>query len=427
MPALLQGFYWIWGVIAVYYCLAKCDLKVFLVRPKAIVPLLITTALFVRLVPAVLLPVGAAYDIESFERVAQALLGGRGVYSSPIVQGRHPYFPLQMYLIGAAMRIAQATGWPFVFVVKWSPIIADGALTALIFSAYANSTDMKSGLRLAFSYALNPVSILISAYHGQFDAVPAFLLALSWYLWYFGKRSGERIGWSALALGGAVLDKTWPLIFLPILLLRLKSWSERLRYGLFCAGVLLAGTMLYLLLFPGDMNPLLKRALTHAGVPGWWGMSAIFNITQAWIGWGEGVLSWMAIYGRWLVLICVGATYWFTRARSAIQALVTAILALYASTTGFGLQWGLWIIPFALLSGDDLWVRRYVAAMLLHLVPSYFGYHLDQSLTHLIGFHWMALIMQASSIPAWAMILFWLCRLLSPHRDRINHSPSHCR
>lgn len=262
------------------------------------------------------------------------------------------------------------------------------------------------------SYALNPVSILISAYHGQFDAVPVCLLALSWYLWCFG-REGDRVIWSALVLGLAVLDKTWPLIFLPILLLRLKSWNDRLNYGLICAGVPVIATTLYLLFFPGDVGPLLRRALTHAGVPGFWGISAIINLIYTCTGWGRGVLDLMAAYGRWLVLMGIGTTYWVSRTWPAMQALVMAILALYACTSGFGLQWGLWLIPFALLSGDERWVKIYVAALLFHLLPAYFGYHLNQNLTSLIGFQKMILIMQISSFLAWATTLFWLCRKIS--------------
>lgn len=411
---LLISFLWMLLCIALYYCMSDSWLEALFVHSRLIMPLLIVASLFVRLVPAMLLSRGAAYDIESFERVAKALMLGDGVYNSPLVQGRHPYFPLQMYFIGAAMLVSKTIGWPFAFVVKWLPIVADGALSALIFKAYARS-EAKTGLRLAISYALNPVSILISAYHGQFDAVPAFLLALSWYLWCIGK-----IQWSALALGFAVLDKTWPLIFLPIPLLRLRVWGERLKYGFICIGVPVIGTAFYLFFFPGDFSPLLRRALTHAGVPGWWGVSAILNVIWASTEKGENLLGYMAVYGRWLMLICVGMVYWLTRSWPAIHSLVMAILTLYVSTTGFGLQWGLWVVPFALLSGDDRWLKWYTGAFLLHLLPSYFGYHLDQTLTNLIGFQRMALLMQVSSIPAWAMTLFWLFYRFSQHQDRFN-------
>lgn len=138
---MVLSFLWILTCTAIYYGLARCSLKVLLARPGAIVPSLIVVSLCARLVPAVLLPGGAIYDIESFERVAQTLLRGEGVYSSALVQGRHPYLPLQMYLIALAMLIAKATGWSFAFVVKWSPIMADGALSVLIFRAYDNRNE----------------------------------------------------------------------------------------------------------------------------------------------------------------------------------------------------------------------------------------------------------------------------------------------
>lgn len=418
MLSLGLSLFWILLCMAIYYGLEDGRFKVFLIRSRLTVSFLVTLSLLVRLVPAVLLPGGAAYDIESFERVADTLIRGEGVYSSSMVQGRHPYFPFQMYFIVMAMLISKVTGWPFAFVVKWAPIIADGAISALIFRTYVNINNAETGIRRAVSYALNPVSLLVSAYHGQFDAVPVFLLALSWYWWCFGKEARERIGWSALALGLGILDKTWPLLFLPIVLLRLKSWSKRLKYAFICMGVPFVGTALYLLVFPIDTYPLFRRALTHAGVPGWWGMSAIANVILACTGQGEAILNWMAIYGRWPVFICIGIILWLSRTRSTIQALVMVILALYASTSGFGLQWGLWVIPFALLSGNDdsRWVKRYVAALLLHLLPSYFGYHLDPSLAIMVGFQKIALVMQISAIPAWLITLFWLSQRLFANR-----------
>lgn len=397
----------------VYYVLPR---KGFAVRqrPTSLAALVFAIALLIRLVPVLALPRGAEYDIESFRRVAETFLAGEGVYSSPVVAGRHPYLPFQVYLIGMAMWFAKGTGLPFVAAVKLAPILADAGLVVLIFYAVR---QLRNSTVLAFIssllYAFNPVSILVSAYHGQFDAESTFLLTLSWYLWRFSNRPKRRVVLSALILGFAILNKTWPALFLPIFLLRLGSGKRCLTYSLITLAVPVIFTVLYVIIFREDPSPLLRRALTHAGVPGWWGPGAVVNILRETVGWGERVLNWLTMYSRWLVFIGVGLACWITRRQDSIEALTTAILVLYVSTSGFGVQWLIWVIPFALMAGDVRGIDWYVLGHLVFLIPAYYGYNLDQTLSNLISFERMAVLMQLCSLPAWVITLVWVVRRLA--------------
>ena len=382
-------------------------------RPDTLVALVFVIALVARMIPALALPRGALYDIESFRLVAETFLKGEGVYSSPVVAGRHPYLPFQVYLIGGAMWLARVTGLPFVSTVKWAPILADAGSAVLIFFATRRlSGSVSRALSLSLLYAFNPVSVLVSAYHGQFDAESAFLLALSWYLWRFGDKDAWRIGLSAVVLGLAVLNKTWPALFLPIVLLRLRSRKQCLAYGLVTAAVPIAFTALYVIVFHEDPDPLLRRALTHAGVPGWWGPSAVVNVLRTTTGWGELVLDWLGRYSRFFVFAGVGMSYWLTRKQASVNALTTAILALYACTSGFGIQWPLWVLPFAIIAGDVRGVDWYVLGYLIFALPAYYGYNLDATIANLISFERMAAIIQVCSLPAWTITSVWVVRRL---------------
>ena len=120
------------------------------------------------------------YDIASFRRVAEILPQGGTVYDSPLVAGRHPYLPFQLYLIWGAGYISAVSRLPFVLFVKLVPILADAVLAVLIFKIALNSGQtLASASRWSLLYALNPVSILVSAYHEQFDAETALLLVLA--------------------------------------------------------------------------------------------------------------------------------------------------------------------------------------------------------------------------------------------------------
>jgi Gpi18-like mannosyltransferase len=418
---LMVSFIWIGLCTAGYYLAPR---KNWIPRkvnsPVAIAGLVLLIALLVRLIPAALLPRGAEYDIDSFRRVAETLLMGGTVYDSPLVAGRHPYLPFQLYLIWAAGYISASSKLPFVFLVKLAPILADSALAVLIFKIALNfGQTLTSAFGWSLLYALNPVSILVSAYHGQFDSETVLLLVLAWYFWYFGRQDTRGLGRSALMLGLATLNKSWAAMFLPIVLLRLKSTKQRFFYTLIALATPVVLTTLYIVAFHDAPYPLLRRALTHAGVPGWWGASAVANLTWRLTGTGQGVVSWLAQYGRWLVFVGAAYVYWVTRRQRAMDAWVTLLVVLYVLTSGFGLQWTLWIVPFAILAGDAWRLDRYTLAALLYMLPAYYGYHFEPLLLRWLSSEQMTVVLLACAIPLWLVCVWWaVSRLRDASRDQ---------
>lgn len=411
--------------------LASCTLGYYLVPREGWIPqkskspiaaagLVLLIALLVRLVPAVLLPRGAEYDIESFRRVAETLLKGGTVYDSPLVAGRHPYLPFQLYLIWGAGYVSNVGKLPFVFLVKLVPILADAALAALIFKIALNSgRTLASAFSLSLLYALNPIAILVSAYHGQFDGETVLLLALAWYFYHFGRQDARRFGVSALMLGLAILNKSWPVIFLPIVFFRLKSTKQRVAYALIALATPVVFTAFYVIVFHQTPLPLLHRTLTHAGVPGWWGASALVSLTWHLTGWGKDLLTWLAQYGRWFVIAGAVCVYWVTKRQRAIDALLTLLLALYVLTSGFGLQWALWVVPVAILAGDLRRLDLYTLAALIYMLPAYYGYHLEPLFLRWMSSEQMSVALIACAIPVWLVCVWWLlCRLKGTRRDQ---------
>ena len=126
---------------------------------------------------------------------------------------------------------------PFVVAFKLPAFVSDVALTGLIYHVLCGAAppgDAPPGGRghawaayVALLYALNPVSLLVSSYHGQFEAVTLLLLVVALWLW-----QRQRAGASAAALGLAILNKTWPVLLLPVIFLRLSTWLARLLYSL---------------------------------------------------------------------------------------------------------------------------------------------------------------------------------------------------
>ena len=194
-------------------------------------PLLLAALLAVlaREVPMFIpLPVDALvrWDLESYGQVADAVAQRRDVYD---LIGRYPYLPLHMYVFFAAEWLSAHLGVSFLTLVKVPAVLADAALAVLVGRAAAALGREREAPALAVVFALNPVSLLVTGYHGQFDAVPISLVFGAWYVLAF------RRGWwaepaSALLFGLAVADKTWPLLLAPVLLWRVPGLGARAAY-----------------------------------------------------------------------------------------------------------------------------------------------------------------------------------------------------
>lgn len=363
-------------------------------------PLILLVATLVRLLPALWLPVGAGYDIESYRLVTDALLGGREVYTS--VLGRHPYLPLQMYVMGAMAYLSQETGLPYVVAVKLPAVIADVALTALIYHAIRSTRGHPWSAYAALLYALNPVSLLVTAYHGQFESITLLLLVLSWWLWERRRATG-----SAAALGFAILNKTWPVVFLPVIFLRLRDWRGRIVYSLIALGIPVLFVAAYLVIFSADSAPMLRRALTHRGVAGYWGPgAALYPAAAAWPGLQPATDLLLALR-NWLLLAGVLLSLWWTRRQPALEALLTLLLVMFVVTVGFGIQWLVWLVPFALLAGEYRRLRVYTLAATLMLAVHLFGLHMVPWLTEWLPPTTADLVIRLSALPAWFVVAAW--------------------
>jgi hypothetical protein len=358
-------------------------------------------ALVARLTPIILLPVGAGYDIDSFELVGRALLAGEDVYTSAAV-GRHPYLPMQMYAIGAAMLAADWSGLPFVVWIKLPGLFADLGIVALIVCAARRRVAGTDAFYLGLLYALNPVSLLVTAYHGQFDAIAVCLLLLSWYFYYFQAHT-----YAAITLGFAILNKTWPVVFLPILFIRLQGWRNRIFSTALALAVPVVFTVFYIWLFEANPTPMLRRALNHSCNPGFWGYSAILYFAAQHYDWFELVYAALVSVQRPLMFGVGLLALWLTRKQDALNALITVILLEFAFVVGMGIQWMLWVVPFAILADDLRWLKIFSFTASIFLLGQLYGLHLYSWAYEWWGHEKGVLFIRLVSIPAWITVVLW--------------------
>lgn len=415
--ATLWGFVWLVAVTAAFLWVRRPPLPAPSATQKGSVqtasgwlsrvnwPVVALVALVVRLLPALWLPVGAGYDIESFRLVTDALLNGQEVYTS--VLGRHPYLPLQMYVMAGATWLGELLGVPYVVSIKLPAVLADAAIAALITTSLSrDGRRPASAAAFGLLYALNPVSLLVTSYHGQFEAITLLLLVLAWRSWRFGRHAV----WSATALGLAILNKTWPVILLPVFWIRQRSWRDRILYGVLALGIPVAGVVLYLLLFDASPVPMLRRALTHRGVAGYWGPGAVLDPLTAIYTAGRPLFDTLVALRNVLLAGAALLALWLTRRDSALDAILTVILTVFVVTVGFGIQWLVWPVPFALLAREEGWSKAYSVAGAFMLLVHLYGLHMVPWLGEWLSPEAANWLIRLSALPVWLIVVGWTVR-----------------
>jgi hypothetical protein len=339
-----------------------------------------------------------------FRLIGEAMFEGQNVYFTGIP---HPYLPLQLYWFAIAHWLTEGVGLTIVFWFKVPSILAEVAMTGLVYSAIRRMRTEKDALLSSWIYALNPVTTLVAAYQGQFDAIPLVLMVAAWYLFDLcaGKRWSMKL--SSFAMGLGILSKSWPVMLLPIILLRLPHWRSRLKYTAIVVATPMIGTLFYELLFPGSLLSILQH-LTEAGAPpGWWGHLAILNVIAGLAGYDHGLFQLSVRTSTFATPLCGALAILLTRRRPALYSLMLTILTLFAVFPNFGVQYLSWLVPVGLILGTWNELGWYIAGAMTHMVTIYWGMHFSDGLFLLMPATSASVIIQISSLAAWGVILLW--------------------
>ena len=136
-----------------------------------------------------------------FRHVAQAVLRRQDPLAT-LPRYQWNFLPFSAYLLAFEFKI----GWPWQVAAKLLPVACDVVTIGLVgFFARPSARD-----NARFLYALSPLAILVSAWHGQIEPI-AIMLGLSALL--LARR--QHALWAGIVLGFAVASKSWPLLFAP--------------------------------------------------------------------------------------------------------------------------------------------------------------------------------------------------------------------
>lgn len=332
-------------------------------RPRAAILLIAALALLLSLalhVQVILSSSGVWSDIHAYTLQADSVWRHQNVYN---VTNRYPYPPVWIWIIALARWVAVTFGIQFDIVARAPATIADLALALLLLRiAWRRWGNCLMTLVPMLLFALNPVAILISTGHGQFDALVIFFLLLAIYLW--GETLDQRIVWGALAFGVAIALKGYPVLALPYFALMAPRGS-RLRLVVVSFVPLAVSLLIYCALF-GVSPHMLSNVLGYQSTAdfGWGFLLANIAPTSSSSGVILGDLSKALI----VLFAVIGPALLFRGRPVAAMAALFAVF--YALTYTMSVQYLFWILPFLCLA-FPVWSLLYTVAALFGAVSFY--------------------------------------------------------
>ena len=181
----------------------------------------------------------------------------------------HP--PLVGLMAGKLFSLAVAAKLRFEILFKLPIILVDLGSAGLIYVTWRPFGSRRAALAFAL-FCWSPVSILVTAYHGNTDSLCAGLMLLSVVL-----VDRKRVFWGGVALAAAINVKLIPALLIPVLLGSMRSWKQacRLAFGLSL------GVLPFVPIAIGHWQGFYSHVLNWRGYPGEWGITGLLHALGA--------------------------------------------------------------------------------------------------------------------------------------------------
>lgn len=321
------------------------------VSPPTTLWILLAILVFVRLAAIALFGEGASsQDMGYWVKVATALRD----HKNPYVETSYLNWPpLWMLCIWFFDNLAQFFDMPLKVVIKLGLIVGDAAVLFgihALLNHFKVTTKRKS--TLLFGFVLNPVAIILTTVHGNFDVLVAIwcLACVLFTMKHLNTRDAVDRIWAALALGFGILTKTVPLVLFPLLFsgAHSKSKSESLLVSILAIFPAALGLGIIYVLAPAEVN---ERVIGYRGVPGWYGLSGLFDLV------GLEIVARKIYPGIFFLVVLSAIMVLLKRFREEVatkqeEILASSIFLLLLVPTlgpGFGLQYAYWSLPLILV------------------------------------------------------------------------------
>lgn len=264
----------------------------------------------------------------------------------------HQYFnhpPLMGFFASAAHVVSEWSQIRFDYLFKAPMILADAVTALLLYRCWRREGEQRAALAFAL-FCWNPVSILITAYHGNTDSLCAGLALLAAVL-----MDSRRVALAGLALAAAINVKLIPIL----LILPIWSCVRTRREALVFGAVLSLGVIPFVPYLVGHWPGFYKHVLAYRSSPMTWGFTFVMyklSYLHVFIGKAfRSIARFWTTYGFYAVLALPAALAVVQRLRrpwSAVQLAAFTMLGFLAIAPGWGVQY--LVYPVALVFAVSL-------------------------------------------------------------------------
>jgi len=196
-------------------------------------------------------------DVAAFRILAEMLHSGGRLYLDSLAPAEPYNYPPPWAAIAlAALNLSDHTGLPFIFWLQLPVIVADCGIAYMLY-LMADARHRRANWAAAM-YALNPLPVIIATWHGQFDAIPTLFTLLAIHVY----QRQNPLPWAALCLGLGIAFKPFPVLVVPVFLLYIGRWRERIQ---FCALIIVPTLVLLLPFLLQDPGSVVRPIFGYAG------------------------------------------------------------------------------------------------------------------------------------------------------------------
>ncbi|MCS7088885.1 MAG: hypothetical protein NZL91_09345 [Thermoflexales bacterium] len=251
------------------------------------------------------------------------------------------------------MEITDRWNLPPQLAVRLPPLFADALISAIIFLA-ARACNPSVAPRLAWIYALNPITVMIASHHGQFDSL-AYLPAILAIWLSLASPSILRLYGSALLIGIGGALKVTPAFLFPAWVPEFSRKNGLWAFALLAALPLTAAFLLGWHMAPHEFVQNVIGYRTHA--EGGWG----YNFATLILGHIARLLHLETLSSflhsvrslhQYILIACIILTSWLVREKVFIERVFLIQLSVQLFAGRWAHEYTAWIVPLAILSNQ---------------------------------------------------------------------------
>jgi len=271
----------------------------------------------------------------------------------------HP--PLTAYylqLIGHVSRqeFFRSYGLTFPFLLRLPGIVADFVVVLVLVQLSATDARFRIPSWALALFAISPVSLMVSGFHGNTDPVVVMFLFLAAYMCL-----RERPILSGIFFALSCQVKVIPFLFLPIIFFFWLARGATMRFTI--PFVLLSVTMWAepLIKFP---TLFLKNVFSYGSFWGEWGFTYWLRLTQLPqfngtrpfnLPWSAAAVALLFKVGIVAAVLVIAWRRRYLRERAVIDSIACAWIIFFVFSPGICVQYMVWLAPFILILSPALY------------------------------------------------------------------------